>query len=69
MTKLGVDLPQQLVIYYDNVVATNLCANLVFHSHMKYMALDYHFIHDQVQNNLLQVAHVSSADLINSLMH
>ena len=59
LTELGVDLPQQLVIYCDNVGATNLCANPVFHSRMKHVALDYHFICDQVQNGLLRVAHVS----------
>ena len=59
---LGVDLPQQPVIYCDNVGATNLCANIVFHSRMKHVALDYHFICEQVQNGLLRVARVSSTD-------
>ena len=36
--------------------------NLVFHSRMNHIALDYHFIREQVQNGLLQVAYVSSAD-------
>ena len=62
LTELGVDLTQQHVVYYDNVGATNLCANLVFHSRMKHVALDYHFICDQVQNGLLRVAYVSSID-------
>ncbi|RVW92226.1 Retrovirus-related Pol polyprotein from transposon RE1 [Vitis vinifera] len=44
LTKLGVTLPQQPVIYCDNVGATHLCSNLVFHSRMKHVALDYHFI-------------------------
>ena len=48
LTELGVDIPQQSVIYCDNVGATNLCANPVFHSRMKYVALDYHFICEQV---------------------
>jgi hypothetical protein len=29
---------------------------------MKHVAVDYHFIHDQVQSGQLRVAHVSSAD-------
>ena len=62
LTELGVVLPQQPVIYCDNVGATNLCSNLVFHSRMKHVALDYHFIREQVQNGLLRVAHVSSKD-------
>ena len=43
-TELGVDLSQQSVIYCDNVGATNLCANPIFHSRIKHVALDYHFI-------------------------
>ena len=29
---------------------------------MKHVAIDFHFIRDQVQNGVLRVAHVSSAD-------
>ena len=46
LTELGVDLPQQPVIYCDNVGATNLCAKPVFYSRMNHVALDYHFIRD-----------------------
>ncbi|KAL6319832.1 hypothetical protein AAG906_036898 [Vitis piasezkii] len=59
LTELGVTLPQQPVIYCDNVGATNLCSNPVFHSRMKHVALDYHFIREQVQNGLLRVSHIS----------
>ena len=45
LTELGVDLPQQPLIYCDNVGATNLCANPIFHSRMKHVALDYHFMY------------------------
>ena len=61
-TELGVTLPQQPVIYCDNVGANNLCSTLEFHSCMKHIALDYHFIREQVQSGLLRVAHVSSVD-------
>ncbi|RVW63792.1 Retrovirus-related Pol polyprotein from transposon RE1 [Vitis vinifera] len=62
LTELGVTLPQQPVIYCDNVGATNLCSNPVFHSRMKHVALDYHFIREQVQNGLLRVSHISASD-------
>ncbi|KAJ8769224.1 hypothetical protein K2173_000999 [Erythroxylum novogranatense] len=39
-----------------------LCSNPVFHSRMKHVAIDFHFIREQVQNGVLRVAHVSSAD-------
>ncbi|RVW15644.1 Retrovirus-related Pol polyprotein from transposon RE2 [Vitis vinifera] len=62
LTELGVTLPQQPVIYCDNVGATHLCSNPVFHSRMKHVALDYHFIREQVQNGLLRVSHISASD-------
>ena len=38
-------------IYCDNVGATYLCANPVFHSRMKHIAIDFHFVHDQIARN------------------
>ena len=60
--ELGIKLPTALVIYCDNVGATYLCANPVFHSRMKHVALDYHFIRNQVQSGALRVVHVSTKD-------
>ncbi|PON66923.1 hypothetical protein PanWU01x14_107090 [Parasponia andersonii] len=62
LTELGVALPQHLVIYCDNIGATNFCSNPVFHSCMKHISLDYHFIREQVQNSFLRVSHISAAD-------
>ncbi|XP_019089224.1 PREDICTED: uncharacterized protein LOC109128017 [Camelina sativa] len=62
LTELGVRLPTSPVVYCDNVGATYLCANLVFHSRMKHIALDYHFIREQVQSGELRVEHVSTKD-------
>lgn len=62
LMELGITLPQPPVIYCDNVGATNLCSNPVFHSRMKHVALDYHFIREQVLSGLLRVSHVSATD-------
>ncbi|KAK0597079.1 hypothetical protein LWI29_021647 [Acer saccharum] len=62
LTDLGLSLSSVPVIYCDNVGATQLCSNPVFHSRMKHVAVDYHFIRDQVQFGSLRVAHVSSKD-------
>ena len=59
---LGISLPYCPVIYCDNIGATQLCSNPIFHSRMKHVAIDFHFIRDQVQNGALRVAHVSSED-------
>ena len=39
--------------YFDNVGATYVNANLVFHSRMKHIAMDFHFVRDQVSKKLL----------------
>ncbi|KAE8733511.1 Nucleotide-sugar transporter family protein isoform 1 [Hibiscus syriacus] len=62
LSELGFSSSQQPVIYCDNVGATNLCSNPVFHYRMKHVALDFHFIREQVQDGILRVTHVSSMD-------
>ncbi|XP_073138449.1 uncharacterized protein [Henckelia pumila] len=62
LSELGITLPSTPVIYSDNIGATYLCANRIFHSRMKHIALDYHFVRDLVQRACLRVSHVSSAD-------
>ncbi|XP_033144322.1 uncharacterized protein LOC103859022 isoform X1 [Brassica rapa] len=62
LSELGISLPTAPVIFCDNVGATFLCANPVFHSRMKHIALDYHFVRNQVQRGALAVAHVNTRD-------
>lgn len=62
LSELGITITNAPVIYCDNVGATYLCANPVFHSRMKHIALDYHFVRNQVQSGLLRVAHISTDD-------
>lgn len=60
MHELTIAIPAAPVIYCDNVGATYLCVNPVFHTRMKHVVLDYHFIRDNVQSGALRVAHVST---------
>ncbi|XP_019096554.1 PREDICTED: uncharacterized protein LOC109130916 [Camelina sativa] len=62
LTKLGISLPAPPVIYCDNVSATYLSANPVFHSRMKHVAIDFHFVREYVQSDALRVTHVSTHD-------
>jgi len=50
------------VIYCDNLGATHLSANPVFHSRMKHIALAYHFVRENVQNGKFRVSFVSTDD-------
>ncbi|CAG7888994.1 unnamed protein product [Brassica rapa] len=49
LSELQIQLLSPLVIYCDNVGAMYLCANPVFHSKMKHIALDYHFTRNMIQ--------------------
>nr|KYP41856.1 Copia protein [Cajanus cajan] len=49
------------IIYSDNIGATYLCSNPVFHSRMKHLAIDYHFVRDLVSQNELKVTLVPSS--------
>ena len=61
-TELRIPLPEMPVLYCDNIGATYLAANPVFHSRMKHIALDFHFIRHHVQTGALRVAHLSTKD-------
>ena len=62
MQELDIPFNAAPVIYCDNVGATYLCANPVFHTRMKHVALDYHFIRNNVQLGALRVSHISTKD-------
>ncbi|KAI4346069.1 hypothetical protein L6164_013151 [Bauhinia variegata] len=49
-------------LYCDNIEATYLCSNPVFHSRMKHIALDYHFVRQLVQQGQLLISHISTKD-------
>jgi hypothetical protein len=35
-------------LWCDNIGATYLTANLIFHRHMKHVEVDYHFVRERV---------------------
>ena len=51
------------LIHCDNISALSLASNPVFHSRMKHLQIDYHFVRERVINGDLLVQHVSSTDL------
>ena len=66
MKSLLLDLlvPVQLLstLFSDNLGATYLSTNLVFHSRMKHLAIDYHFVFDLVHLSELRVVHIFASD-------
>lgn len=62
MTELGIQSTTTPTIYCDNIGAMYLAANPVFHSRMKHIALDYHFVREIVQSMTLRISHISMQD-------
>jgi len=62
LNELQYSVNQVPVIYCDNIGATQLSSNPVFHSRMKHVSIDFHFIRKRVQSGVLRVCHVSFDD-------
>jgi len=74
LKELGHPIIKMSQLFSNNIGATYLCANPVFHTHMKHLAIDCHFVHDLVASKELQVSHMPTsyqlADLLTkSLSH
>ncbi|CAN6676712.1 unnamed protein product [Malus baccata var. baccata] len=50
------------VLYCDNISAIALSSNPVFHSRVKHIEIDYHFVRERVIRGDLHVLHVSSKE-------
>ena len=50
LKELHFPLTKAPLLMLDNIGATYLCANPVFHTRMKHLAIDYHFVRELVAN-------------------
>lgn len=51
-------------MWCDNLGATYLSANPVFHARTKHIEVDYHFVRERVANRLLDIRFISTNDQI-----
>lgn len=67
MAELGITV-QIPLLWCDNLGATNLTVNPVYHSRMKHVQIDVHFVRDQVAQKKLTVCYLSTKDQIADIL-
>jgi histone deacetylase 1/2 len=64
LDELGVSQSKAAVLWCDNIGATYLSANPVFHARTKHIEVDYHFVRERVAQRLLDIRFISSEDQV-----
>ncbi|WVZ64535.1 hypothetical protein U9M48_014036 [Paspalum notatum var. saurae] len=62
LKELDLPSPRAARLWCDNLGATYLSSNLVFHARTKHIELDYHFVRERVVEKLLDIDIISTRD-------
>jgi hypothetical protein len=60
LTELWIPHPTAARLWCDNIGATYLTANPVFHARTKHIEIGYHFVRERVAQRLLEVWHIGT---------
>lgn len=62
--ELGVSLSVPPILWCDNLRATYLSANPIFHARTKHVEIDFHFVRERVARKELQIHFISTKDQV-----
>jgi hypothetical protein len=64
LQELGVPHPSAASLWCDNLGATYLSANPMFHARTKHIEVDYHFVRERVVRKQLEIRFISTNDQV-----
>ena len=64
LKELGISIKENPCLWCDNLGATYLSANPVFHARTKHIEIDFHFVREGVASKSLDIRFISSKDQI-----
>jgi len=64
LRELGIKSPPVARLWCDNIGATYLSANPIFHARTKHIEVDYHFVRERVTQKLLDIRLISTHDQV-----
>jgi histone deacetylase 1/2 len=62
LKELGIKLWHPPILWCDNLGATYLSANPVFHARAKHIEIDFHFVRERIASKQLQVQFIGTKD-------
>jgi hypothetical protein len=68
LRELGITLQRSPTLWCDNIGATYLSANPIFHRRSKHIEVDYHFVRERVSSRQLDVRIISTKDQVADIM-
>ena len=68
LRKINLQIPMTPTLWCDNIGATYLAANPVFHGRMKHIEIDFHFVREYVNAGKIKIAYISTKDQLTDIL-